>query len=64
MDDQEVVGQVKPDHLQDDPAFVLADPQQALVEVTPGWNPLRIAGGLDDRQRMCLTDPVLPGRLG
>jgi hypothetical protein len=64
MDDQQVVRQVDPDHLQDDAAGVRPDPDQPVVEVALGWSDLRLAGCLHGGQHVRPADPMFACGLG
>ena len=46
------------------PRSSVPTPQQAVVEVTVGRDPLRLAGRLHGRQHVCSAKTVLAGRLG
>lgn len=64
MDDQQVVGEIDGHDLQDDPAVVRTDPQEAVIEVAVGRDALRLAGSLHGRQQVGSAETVLASGLG
>lgn len=59
MDDEQVVGQLDPDHFQHQPPVVGPDPLQAFVKVALAGDPLRLAGVVPCRDDMRLADSLL-----